>query len=96
MEIMDDRMKFLLEQGAALLKDAGAQEVYVFGSVAAGRATEGSDVDLAVAGLPPERFFPVMARLADLFDRTVDLVDLDDRTPFIAYLRRKGLLQRVA
>lgn len=93
---MDDRMKSLLEQGAALLKDAGAQEVYVFGSVAAGRATDRSDIDLAVAGLPPERFFPVMARLADLFDRAVDLVDLDDRTPFIAYLRRKGLLQRVA
>ena len=96
MWIMDDRMKSLLEQGATLLKNAGAREVYVFGSVAAGRAGEGSDVDLAVSGLPPERFFPVMARLADLFDRTVDLVDLDDRTPFIAYLRRKGLLQRVA
>lgn len=96
MEVMDSRMKSLLEQGAALLKDAGAREVYVFGSVAAGRAGEGSDVDLAVAGLPPERFFPVMARLADLFDRTVDLVDLDDSTPFITYLRRKGLLQSVA
>jgi predicted nucleotidyltransferase len=93
---MDDRMKDLLEQGAALLTAAGAREVYVFGSVAAGRIQEGSDVDLAVAGLPPERFFATMARLENLFDRSVDLVDLDDVSPFTEYLREKGALRRVA
>ena len=93
---MEDRMKDLLEQGAALLTAAGAREVYVFGSVVAGRAHEDSDVDLAVAGLPPERFFSTMARLENLFDRSVDLVDLDDTSPFTDYLRKKGILQRVA
>jgi uncharacterized protein len=93
---MADRMKDLLEQGAALLTAAGAREVYVFGSVAAGRAHEDSDVDLAVAGLPPERFFATMARLENLFDRAVDLVDLDDTSPFTDYLRNKGILRRVA
>jgi len=93
---MDERIRELLERGAALLRDAGAKEVYVFGSVAAGKAREGSDVDLAVAGLPPESFFATMARLEDLFDRYVDLVDLDDTTPFTAYLKQKGLLRRVA
>jgi predicted nucleotidyltransferase len=93
---MDERIRDLLERGAALLRDAGAREVYVFGSVAAGKAREGSDVDLAVTGLPPESFFATMARLEDLFDRCVDLVDLDDTTPFTAYLKQKGLLRRVA
>ncbi len=93
---MDDRMKELLGQGAALLTAAGAREVYVFGSVAAGRAHEGSDVDLAVAGLPPERFFSTMARLENLFDRSIDLVDLDDASPFTDYLKNKGILRRVA
>jgi uncharacterized protein len=93
---MDERIRELLERGAALLRDAGAREVYVFGSVAAGKAREGSDVDLAVAGLPPESFFATMARLEDLFDRYVDLVDLDDTTPFTSYLKQKGLLRRVA
>ena len=88
-------MKDLLKSGAALLQAAGAQEVYLFGSMAEGRAHEGSDVDLAVAGLPPEKFFATMARLADLFDRTVDLVDLDEVNPFTTYLRNKGRLQRV-
>lgn len=39
----------------------------VFGSMAEGRAREDSGVDLAVAGLPPEKFFATMARLTDLF-----------------------------
>ena len=86
----------LLTRGAALLKSAGAREVYVFGSVARGRAHEGSDVDLAVSGLPPASFFQTLARLGDLFDRQVDLIDLDRADPFTTYLKEKGLLQRVA
>jgi predicted nucleotidyltransferase len=92
----DDRIQDLLNQGAALLTAAGAREVYVFGSVAAGQSRQGSDVDLAVAGLPPERFFSTMAKLENLFDRAVDLVDLDDTSPFTEYLRTKGSLRRVA
>lgn len=86
----------LLTRGAALLKSAGAREVYVFGSVARGRAHEGSDVDLAVSGLPPASFFQTLARLGDLFDRPVDLVDLDQTDPFTTHLKEKGLLRRVA
>jgi predicted nucleotidyltransferase len=93
---MDDRMRDLLKRGAALLTSEGAREVYVFGSVASGTVREGSDVDLAVAGLPPERFYATMARLENLFDRSVDLVDLDDPSPFTEYLKRKGALLRVA
>jgi predicted nucleotidyltransferase len=93
---MENPLRDLVKQGAALLAAAGAREVYVFGSVAAGKVREDSDVDLAVAGLPPERFFTTLAHLEDLFERTVDLVDLDDATPFTEYLRNKGLLRRVA
>lgn len=93
---MDERIRDLLERGADLLRAAGAREVYVFGSVAAGKPHGRSDVDLAVAGLPPENFFAALAHLEDLFERNVDLVDLDDPTPFTTYLKNKGLLQRVA
>jgi len=89
-------MQDLLKRGAALLTSEGAREVYIFGSMASGTARESSDVDLAVTGLPPDRFFSTMARLANLFDRSVDLVDLDDTSPFTEYLKRKGMLQRVA
>jgi predicted nucleotidyltransferase len=87
---MSEPVKDFLEQGAALLKAAGAREVYVFGSLAEGRAREGSDVDLAVAGLPPAVFFATMARLAARFGRTMDLVDLDEVSPFTTHLRSKS------
>ena len=89
-------MEDLLKRGAALLTLEGAREVYVFGSVASGTTREDSDVDLAVAGLPPERFFATLAKLANLFDRSVDLVDLDEASPFTEYLKKKGTLLRVA
>ncbi|MCP4661587.1 MAG: nucleotidyltransferase domain-containing protein [bacterium] len=86
----------LLRQGAAVLRAEGATDVYVFGSVASGRVHPRSDVDLAVAGLPPEKFFGMLSRLSELFARSVDLVDLDDENLFTSYLKRKGLLRRVA
>lgn len=89
-------LQALLREAAALLRASGAEAVYVFGSVAAGKNRETSDVDLAVTGLPPGAFFETMARLGDLLDRPVDLVDLDVSSPFTAYLKDKGLLRRVA
>lgn len=47
----------LMDQAARALKAAGAKEVYVFGSAARGNLRLGSDVDRAVAGLPPAAFF---------------------------------------
>ena len=86
----------LLAKGAALLRSMGAREVYVFGPAAPGKTREGSDLDLAVEGLPPEAFYTTLARLNDLSDRQIDLVDLDEPNPFTAYLKEKGLLRRVA
>lgn len=92
-----DNLGELLRQGAEILRSAGAREVYVFGSAATGRMHEHSDVDLAVSGLPPKVYFKTLARLAQLFERSVDLVLLEDNTPFTRYLRNKqGLLRRVA
>lgn len=93
---ISEEMSELLEEGAAILREAGAREVYVFGSVASGRIHEGSDVDLAVSGLPPEVFYATMARLSTIFETSVDLVDLDEVNPFTTYLRTRGVLQRVA
>ena len=93
---MTDDLKDRIHTAAEALKAAGAREVYVFGSAATGRLREGSDIDLAVAGLPPERFLEAMGRAARALRRPVDLVDLDEANPFTEYLRRKGALQRVA
>lgn len=93
---MTDDLKDRIQAAAEALRSAGAREVYVFGSAATGRLREDSDIDLAVAGLPPKRFLEAMGRAARAMGRPVDLVDLDEENPFTDYLRRKGGLQRVA
>ena len=85
-----------IERAIAILRDAGAEKVYVFGSVAEGSMRPESDIDLAVTGLPPARFFQAMGRALAVLPRPLDLVDLDTDTPFIRYLKQKGKLRRVA
>lgn len=94
-DAMNDKMTQLVEEAAAALKAAGAREVYVFGSAAHGTLREGSDVDLAVVGLPPQVFFRAMAKAHDALGRPLDLVDLDEDNPFTRYLKSKGELLRV-
>ena len=93
---MEEELKETITRAAAALKELGAREVYVFGSAASGRLGPDSDVDLAVLGLPPERFFKAMARAGDLLGRPVDLICLEDDNPFTRYLREEGELKRVA
>lgn len=85
-----------IEQAAGILKAAGAEAVYLFGSLPEGKSRSDSDIDLAVAGLPPARFYQVMGQTMTVLPRPLDLVDLDVDTPFTRYLKEKGKLHRVA
>ena len=57
---------------------------------------EASDVDFAVAGLPPQAFFKALSAAGRLLPGPLDLVDLDEATPFTRYLKEEGELKRVA
>ncbi len=92
---MPEKIASLIEEAAAVLKAAGAREVYVFGSAAKGEPTENSDVDMAVSGLRPEAFFRAMAAAHDALRRPLDLIDLDEDNPFTRYLKEEGELRRV-
>lgn len=78
------------------LRRHGASAVYLFGSQAAATAHADSDVDIAVKGLPPQRFFRAMADAQAVLDRVLDLVDLDEPSPFVDYLLQSGELRHVA
>ncbi len=84
-----------LHAAAILLFDMGASEVFVFGSAARNELRPRSDVDIAVRGLPPARFFAAASKAADALGRPVDLMDLDDRTPTVRYVLGSGELVRV-
>ena len=93
---MNPELENLVKRAADILKKAGATEVFVFGSATTGQMRSDSDIDLAVSGLPPELFFDSMAKTHAVLNRSLDLVDLDEQTPFTRYLKSKGRLLRVA
>ena len=93
---MDHALEERVKQAARALIAAGAREVYLFGSAARGEMRTDSDVDLAVSGLPAEVFFHAMGEAGDILQSELDLIDLDEDTPFTRYLQQEGELVRVA
>jgi predicted nucleotidyltransferase len=93
---MDEELRRRIEQAAAVLRECGAKEVYLFGSAATGKMRPESDIDLAVSGLPPEVFFEAMGKAGDILRIPLSLVDLDEDNAFTRYLKEEGELQRVA
>jgi predicted nucleotidyltransferase len=92
---MDEALTRDIETAARILKEAGATEVYLFGSAATGEPRPESDIDLAVRGIPPEHYFKAGGKVMLAVARPVDIVDLDSPTPFTDYLIRKRKLRRV-
>jgi predicted nucleotidyltransferase len=84
-----------INKAAEILKSAGCKECYVFGSVSDGRASNNSDIDLAIRGLPPEKFFIVYGQLSMQIKRAIDLVDLDDGSRFSKKLQQREAMTRV-
>ena len=76
-------------------KAEGCREVYVFGSVATGAPGRRSELDIAVRGCPPERFYRLLGRLMEELTHPVDLVDLDIETGVADYLLEEGQLIHV-
>jgi uncharacterized protein len=97
---MDDKisveLNLLIKKAAETLKSFGATDVYLFGSLTKGTFGKGSDIDLAVSGIPPEKFFEAMGRAEDVLKREIDLIDLDEKNPFVDFLKSHGELQLVS
>jgi predicted nucleotidyltransferase len=68
----------------------GVKRVLLFGS-AADPSREGGDIDLAVEGVPPRRFFDLYAELISRLTKPVDLVDLEEDSLFVRLVRRDGI-----
>ncbi len=84
-------------QAIDVLKRLGARDVYLFGSVLSSKDPAAiGDIDIAVSGLEPSKFFAAYGALTMALDYPFDLVDLDNEAAFVQTLREKGHLERVA
>lgn len=65
----------------ALVRQFGAKRIILFGSLARGQFSAGSDMDLAVEGIAREAFFAALAHVNRLTPLWVDLKPLEDLEP---------------
>jgi hypothetical protein len=75
------RLALLPEALRVLRQGYRVDRVSLFGSLASGEVSEGSDVDLAVEGLDPSAYFAALTDLMTLFQASVDLVRLEEAAP---------------
>jgi predicted nucleotidyltransferase len=85
-----------IEHAVSCLKSMGAAEVFLFGSLSTDTWNESSDIDLAVRGLEPGRFFEAYALASRDLGRELDLVDLDSEKPMAEFLSETKRLVRIA
>lgn len=84
-----------IELGVEILRGGGCAEVFVLGSFAEGRAHPDSDIDFAVRGCPPEKFFMLQGQLLMSLSRSSDLIDLDVDPELTDFLERQATLIHV-
>ena len=85
-----------VEKAIHILTAEGCEEIYLFGSLAHGKTSPKSDIDLAVRGLNDRVFFEVLGKLLVTLDHSVDLLSLEDENRFVALLKKRGEFVRVA
>lgn len=92
---ISDKIKQDIEKGVDILKRGGCKSVYIFGSVAEGRATSRSDIDFAVKGCPVSEFYNLQGKLLLELTRPADLIDLDADADLASFLEREATLIHV-
>jgi predicted nucleotidyltransferase len=80
----------LIEIVKACAEEFGVKSVWLFGSAAKDETTA-TDIDIAIEGLAPEKFFDFYGRLFFELPKPVDLVDLSQNPPIAAIVREKGV-----
>lgn len=81
LETRRQRARSALPALVETLREFGATEVHLFGSLRTGVFRPASDIDLGVRGIAPDRFFAALAALDAVCDVPVDVVDLDEASP---------------
>ena len=81
----------LLQMGIPLFKKYNIQEVYLFGSLAVGRFTENSDVDLFVSPLPSNSYWKFRSELEESVQLPIDLYTNRDNRLLVQKIMKRGV-----
>lgn len=85
-----------IKKSVKILKENGATEIFIFGSIVNGNLNRNSDIDIAIRGIRQEDFYKVASILMFELEKEIDLVDLDDKDDrFSQMLLEKGNLIRI-
>ena len=84
-----------IETATNLLKNAGCQTIYLFGSLVTGKNHDESDIDIGIKGLPVGKFFETCAKVYFAMDNDVDIIDFDSNADFYSLLNRQGELVEI-
>lgn len=85
-----------IKKAVQILKENGANEIFVFGSIANGKFNENSDIDIAVKGLDEKIFYKIAGILMFELENKIDLIDLDDKcNRFSQMLLKDGGLLKI-
>ncbi len=79
-----------IEAIASCAREFDAEAVWLFGS-ALGDEQNVGDIDLAVEGVAPEKFFSFYFRLMLALPKPVDLLDLSLDPPLSPIIRERGV-----
>jgi predicted nucleotidyltransferase len=79
-----------IEIATKLLKNAGCQSIFLFGSLVTGKNHDESDIDIGIKGLPVGKYFETCARVYFAMDNNVDIVDFDSNAGFYSLLNKQG------
>ncbi len=71
-----------------LSQEYNVKQILLFGSSLTG---VGNDIDLAVEGIKPEKFYSFYGDLMFALSKPVDLIDLSSTSKFIQMVRKEGV-----
>lgn len=85
---MDEK---LLNNIRTIAGSYGLKRLVLFGS-AIESLDSARDVDIACEGLSGKKFLRFGAELEDIFNKTVDLIQIEERSKFIELILKKGIV----
>ena len=78
-----------IDKAVEIAKEYGATKVLLFGS-ALDDPENANDLDIGVHGIPDNKFFLFGGILDEILRMNVDVIPLNNKSPFVEYIKKHG------